>query len=756
MNLPDRPAMAIAMATIYSALCSGVAFSAEETSTSDPSRQDAVRLAQATSTAPATSAASVDQLDTVQVTAKRLDAARNNLSPDTGSTIYRFDRDDIQTLPFGTATPLNQVILQSPGAVQDSYGQLHVRGDHSNLQYRINGVEIPEAISGFGQALDTRFADQINILTGALPAQYGYRTAGIVDIRTRGAGLETGGNVSGLGGSFGHGEGSAEYGGTSGAWTAYATASFLRDDVGIENPTSSRNAIHDITKQTKAFVYLSNVIDADTRISLIIGSSNGKFEIPDVPGQTPDYRIDGNQTVDSARLDARQNEKNAFEIVTFQSSPTDRLDYQLSLFTRHSDVAYQPDALGDLLFDGVASQIVRKNDALGLQGDASFRMNDQHTIRAGLFAQKERYVTGTQSTVFAADDDGNQTSTTPFTISDHNGLRGQTYGVYLQDEWQPTKALVVNYGGRFDHVATVTNEKQWSPRIGMTYDLTSTTRVHAGYARYFTPPSTEKIDTTTVTEFLGTTNALPSDANTAVKSERSNYFDAGISQVLFAGLTVGVDAYYRKVRNLQDEGQFGNALIFSDFNYRDGRIRGLEFSTSYRTPHWQAYANVAVAKAYGKDIVTGQFNFDADELAYIASHYVHLDHDQNLTVSAGTSYNVGPDARRSRPALRQRPAQRLREHRAPARVHTGQPERHPEHRARRPSARPTCVVAVINLLDRSFELRDGTGIGVGAPQYGPRRGYYRGSDEVFLTSPSGSASCRTPCSPPTSHRSASR
>ncbi|MGI9026850.1 MAG: TonB-dependent receptor, partial [Burkholderiaceae bacterium] len=109
-----------------------------------------------------TKASGVQRLDTIQVTGQRLDASRNQLSPETGSTIYRFDKKDIESLPFGNATPLNQLILQAPGVVQDSYGQLHVRGDHGNLQYRINNVVIPEAISGFGQSLDTRFADQIN------------------------------------------------------------------------------------------------------------------------------------------------------------------------------------------------------------------------------------------------------------------------------------------------------------------------------------------------------------------------------------------------------------------------------------------------------------------------------------------------------------------------------------------------------------------------------------------------------------------
>jgi outer membrane receptor protein involved in Fe transport len=706
MRLPKRQALAIASA----ALCCTPA------------------LADQSPDVP--QSAPAEKLDAVQVTGKRLDAARNGLSPDTGSTIYRFDKTDIQALPFGAATPLNQLVLQAPGVVQDSYGQLHVRGDHSNLQYRINGVVIPEAISGFGQALDTRFADQINILTGALPAQYGYRTAGIVDIRTRGTGFENGGDVSVLGGSRGHGEGSAEYAGTSGAWSYYLTGSFLRNDIGIENPTSSRDALHDTTRQEKSFAYLSRVIDADSRVSFIVGNSNNKFQIPDVAGQAPRFAIDGDPSLDSSKFDAKQNEKNAFQIATYQASPSDVVDYQVSVFHRYTDVAYQPDPLGDLLYTGVAAQVVRRNEAFGVQGDFSLRLGDRHTLRSGLFAQRERYNVDNASTVFAADADGNQTSTTPMRIVDDSKGSGLTYGLYLQDQWQPIRSLTVNYGARFDHVATIVDEKQLSPRFGLVYDVSKDTRVHFGYSRYFTPPPTEKIDTTSVAKFVGTTNALPSDADTSVKSERSNYFDIGVSHQLTPALTVGVDAYYRKVRNLQDEGQFGNALIYSAFNYDEGRIRGVEFSAGYRTGNLSLYANAAVSKAEARGIDTGQFNFGADELAYIASHWVHLDHDQKLSASAGASYlwggtRVGADLlfgsglRNGFANTSHLPSYLQVNLSASQTVTTGW------------LGKVEGRVAVINLFDRTYELRDGSGIGVGAPQFGPRRGIYAGATKYF-------------------------
>lgn len=593
-------------------------------------------------TAPATN---VRDLSETRVTAKRLDAARNALSPDTGSSVYKFDTDDIARLPLGDATPLNQVLLQAPGVVQDSYGQLHVRGDHSNLQYRINGVIVPEPISGFGQMLDTRFANQINVLTGALPAQYGYRTAGIVDITTKGASADEDGEPKAFGGEIGTVLGSnathevnAQIQGTKDRFSYYLSGVFLENNLGIENPTGNRNATHDHTTQNKSFGMLSYLLDNDSRVSFMFGTSNGRFQIPTRPGLTPQFTLDGAVPPASEALNANQREKTDFQILTYQQKVSPKLDYQVSVFRRASRIDYMPDPIGDLVYNGVAADITRRNEAYGLQGDASYKLTDKHTLRAGVFVQRERYVANNTSSVFAADDSGAQTSNTPFTIVDNHSGSGTTLGVYLQDEWKPTDKLTVNYGARYDRVNTIVSEQQLSPRLGLTYDLTPRTRVHAGYARYFTPPPTEKFDTTSVQAFAGTTNALPSDANTAVKSERSNYFDLGISHQLTPHLTLGLDAYYRDVRHLQDEGQFGNALLYSAFNYERGRIYGLEGSANYRNGNFGAYLNLAVSRAQGKGIETGQFNFGADELAYINNHWVNLDHDQRLTASAGVSY----------------------------------------------------------------------------------------------------------------------
>lgn len=180
-------------------------------------------------------------LDTVNVIAK-LEAARNALSPDIGSSQFAITADDIDRLPLGAATPLNQVLLQAPGVVQDSYGGIHVRGDHANLQYRINGVIIPESISGFGQSLEPRIIKNLKLLDGALPAQFGDRTAAVVDITTKnGAELGNGGSVGITAGSYGTINPNASLWGSSGRLSWFVSGDYDQNKNGLENPVDSLN-----------------------------------------------------------------------------------------------------------------------------------------------------------------------------------------------------------------------------------------------------------------------------------------------------------------------------------------------------------------------------------------------------------------------------------------------------------------------------------------------------------------------------------
>src|SRR5260370_22727902 len=145
----------------------------------------------ATATLPSTPAPSPSaspktaQAEQVTVTSQELDISREAIVPNLGATRYTIGPDRLDSQAQGENAPFNQTILRFPAVAQDSFGQLHVRGEHANLQYRIDDVLLPESIPGFGPELATRFADNISLMTGWLPAQFGLRETGAIDIHTK-------------------------------------------------------------------------------------------------------------------------------------------------------------------------------------------------------------------------------------------------------------------------------------------------------------------------------------------------------------------------------------------------------------------------------------------------------------------------------------------------------------------------------------------------------------------------------------------
>jgi hypothetical protein len=671
------------------------------------------------STAATPGAATVEE---VVVQSQELDISREAIVSSLGATRYTVGPDRLDSQAQGENAPFNQTILRFPGVAQDSFGQLHVRDEHGNLQYRIDDVLLPESIPGFGPELQTRFADNISLITGALPAQFGFRTTAVVDIHTKNGAVFTGGEASVYVGSFDTIMPSFEYGGITGKLSYFVNMSYLHDGIGIENPTRSSNPIHDDTDQFKEFGYFSYIIDDTSRLTLLVSDNHSDFQIPNNPGQTPMFTVGTRSTFDSAKLDENQSEDSAYEILTYQKKAGD-LNFQASIFNRYSSILFRPDNVGDLIFTGVASRVDRDILSNGVEFDSSYKLNDQHTLRAGFIFTEQHATNGTATLVFDVDANGNQISTTPRRIVDNGDQYGFFYGFYLQDEYKPFEQLTINLGGRFDVADSLVSENQLSPRINIVYEPFKGTTLHAGYARYFTPPPLEFVQQTTVSKFTGTTNASAVTRDDPVKSERAHYFDVGATQKIMEGWNVGLDGYYKSAHSQIDDGQFGAARILSAFNYNRGEIYGAEFTTSYDHGPFSAYLNASYEWARGKNISSAQFLFGPDEIAFINKNWVFLDHDQRFTGSAGASYTWN-DWRLAIDGLY---GNGLRQGFANTQKLSPY-ETFNVSLSRRIQITPKTAVKirfdVVNILDKVYELRSGSGIGVFAPQFGQRRGFY--------------------------------
>ncbi len=730
--------------------------------------------------APALAQSAQAPVESVTVTAQRLEDARAGIQTQLGASTYTVQAADIQNLPGGDNSALNSVILQMPSVAQDSFGQLHIRGEHNALQYRLDGVILPEGISVFGQTLDPRLAQSVRLIDGALPAEYGLDTGGVVDIQTKSGLFDNGGHISMYGGSHNELNPSFDYGGSLGHLNYFVSGDYLTNGLGIESPDSLHTPAHDRTKQWHGFVFAQDILDQNSSVTAVLGTSNAMFQIPDLAGpfvQQPsgldsvvglgplnansgDNQLlaNGVTSYPSSALNEQQREITHYGTLTYLRSQGD-LDFSLSVFGRYSSLFYTPgnnlqQNIGEILYNGIAQTAYKRDEAYGTQDEGAYHWGSDHTIRFGVVYQADDLVSQTSSLVLPTASGGPgvtnpnplctdptqtcQTSATPITIPDNGTKHAWSYSLYVQDEWKIARTLTVNYGVRYDQYGAYSSGNQVSPRVNAVWTPFDGTIAHIGYARYFSPPPIELVSSSDVSLFNNTTNAPPTTTDVTPVAERADYYDAGMSQQIGSHIKLNLDSYYKLSKNMIDEGQFGAPIILTPFNYARGRQYGAEATAEYTDDNLSAYINFSLEHAVGEGWASSQFSFDPADLIYSQTHFIHLDHEQLASGSAGVTYKwnntvFSADALYGT-GLRQDAT-------APDGSNIPNGAHVPPYGTVNLGVSHdftdigwdgfTGRFDVINVFDIDYQIRSGTGVGVFAPQYGQRRGFFVGLSKAL-------------------------
>jgi opacity protein-like surface antigen len=476
-------------------------------------------------------------------------------------------------------------------------------------------------------------------------------------------------------------------------------------------------------------------------------------------GAFPGMKAFGKNFFDSTNINQRQYERNAYGVVAWQKSEGD-LDMQAAYYSRYNDLHFVPDPVGDMLFNGVASDVYRSTFLNGISGDVSYRLNDAHTVRGGFFVQGEQTQIKNISTVENLDATGAAIDQ-PFNIPDGSNLFGWQLGGYVQDEWKLTDKLTFNYGLRFDQMFQYVDANQFSPRASFTYKPWWSTVFHIGYMRTFTPPPQVLGRPAVADPFVNTTNAPTVLNSDPILPERAHVVDAGIVQQLLpqcpagAGgqsakapaaatncprLEVGASVYYKNARDLLDVGQFGQAYALTEFNYDKAENYGVELFGRFRWGNFTADTSWAWAVQHATHLVSNQALFDPEDLAYIQTHWIHTEQDQAYTGSGRLSYRwtdthswldgtvasatmIYGSGLRTDPAAGG-PCPNCDHLPAYWQVNLGLSHEFADGGWH--GLPVTVRFDVVNVADTVYQIRNGAGIGVFAAQYGPRRGYYMG------------------------------
>jgi outer membrane receptor protein involved in Fe transport len=583
---------------------------------------------------------------TLAVSASRLHP-QNGLSA-SGTNKYTLSARDIENLPLGQSTPLNQVLLQMPGVALDQNQEIHIRGEHMGIQYEMNGIMLPLDINNdptFTQLLNASFVKSVSLIDGVLPAQYGYRTAGVIDIQTKEGCSGAQNEFTAAGGQRDTAQGSFQLGGCAGDFSYYTSGMFLQSNLGFSSAVPEPDPIHDAVTEGQGFAYLTYNLTPTTKLSLISGMTLSFNQFPNQPNQPPQYALDGINPANypSSDINSGLNQQDYYGVLALNGALDSKTDYQIAYAAHYNSETFYSDPISDLIYQGISSNVFTSELANTVQGDLTYRIGAGHSLRTGFYVGEYGVESDQRSLVLPINSMGIVGASPILKSADLNRIN-LLYGIYLQDEWTITEKFSVNFGSRWDRVNGFTNNSQFSPTINFVYKPRSDTAVHVGFARSFQVPNFQNVSSGIYTLFRNTTGAIDTspNGNSSPFTETDYTWDGGFTHQFTPQLAFAQDNYFRIDRHYLDEGQFGFVPIDAPFNYVRGYGGGTENSLTYNANNFAARANIFVAREEDIGVASGQYNFPTNEGAYIDRHYFVLDHTPLVGASGGTAYRIGP------------------------------------------------------------------------------------------------------------------
>jgi len=567
---------------------------------------------------------------------------------------YSVSRKDIEELPRGNNIALNDLLLTLPSAVDGGLKQVHIRQDHANFQFRIDGVPVPDTVSSvFTDVISPRTWERADIILGGPEAQFGNKTAAVIDVTTK-SGTQPGfGSAQFFGGSNETLNPALEYGGTVGSeFRYYLQNSFTSTNRGINPPTLGKTIFHDQSNQNQTLLRGDWQVDNQNSVTWLFLNSIAKFQIPTRPDLAANPAIvgllqgdnPGFEPVRSQDVDEYQKENNQYSQLVWRHDWSHDRFFSMAGYFQHSRATFKTDPLNVLSYTQDPDEPFSASDqdrwaySGGIRFDYSHRLNPDHLVKTGFQIQRTQAINKTRLSVFLRDGAGDPIGGVIPRNADNRTI-GWREEFWIQDQWTPWAQWTFNLGVRFDQIQALTNDGQVSPRIGATYAMTPNHVFHAFYGRLFTPPNLEAVPFLQL-DTIGTTAEPENLTNRTVEPERAHYFEVGSAHALGDSVTIELTGYYKLNKNLSDAGQFGTTPLLNYFAFKRGWQRGIDLAIKAKfSETLYGRGNVAWGQCRGKKLQSGYFLLEQDEIDDInSSSGVFCDHMQLVTSAAVLTY----------------------------------------------------------------------------------------------------------------------
>jgi len=549
-----------------------------------------------------------------------------------GATRFSLAGESLGSVPARIrGRSLQDAVATLPGWATEDNGLLHTRGVDDGFVYVIDGVPVYERMDALnGIAPETQSLESINVITGYVAPEFGYKAGGVIEVRTTSAGARWRGTGDLGVGSFGTASGGATAGGEIAAGVS------LR--LGVSSLGSDRfldpvdpGSLHNTGAQSSTSGGLDLARGARDRVTFGWMLGTARYDVPNTQEQ------------DLAGQDQRQRVWSGSVSGSWQRVWSDRSIVHVAAYHRRSGVELDGSDNDVPLFADSTRTLTRTGGVVGVT-----HQRGNHLMKAGLEGQALEL--DEDFTFFVTDEDAGEEAglsegalehdaDNPFAFMDR--ASPSLWSIYVQDTWQIGSRITLGAGVRFDQSTLLLDRHQWSPRAGAAFQLTPSTTVRASASRFFQPPQPEYVllSSSEQARELSPFEEDAGEGGAEVEPERQWALEAGIAQQ-FRRWRLDAAYWRRDGRNMADPNVFFGTTILFPNAVNKGRAQG--FDVRLEVPRWQGwsgYASGSVGKVIQTAPITGGL-FLEDEIAELAPGEEFLpDHDQRVALAGGATWD---------------------------------------------------------------------------------------------------------------------
>lgn len=565
------------------------------------------------------------------------------LEPDRSSSDTDINQSILER-PLGASPSraIESIVSSAPGFVSDDNGRMHPRGSESQVQYVVDGIPITDNMSAiFSTSLDARTLRTVEVLTGGIPAEFGDKLAGVINVNTR-SGLEgpTQGGISFSGGSFSTGEMAVDFATHTKKFGFLTNLSTSTSQRFLDAPTIDN--FHNFGRTGKGFFRLDYQLDQNNSLRGVFTFGGSNFQVANRLEQ------------ELAHQDQRQRLRDSAQSVTYQHIFSPNALGQFSFFNRagRAKLTSNPTSTPVVAFQ---DRSLRNYGGIGsialTRGTHNIKFGGQVTVTP-VSEEFSFYPTVHFDTI--ADEDGNLlpnpinafNSATPFLFKGNK--TGRTLSAYVQDRFALFKNFTLDLGLRYDNYKLLTSEQAFSPRLAFAYFIPRThTTIRASYNRYFQPPPAENLLLASSPEAASISPIAVIQGFTSVQpilADREHVFEVGAQQLLSRFFRLNMTVYQKRINNFSDKDQFIETGVIFPVAISSGRVTGEEIRIeSTDIKGFQGFISYANSHAYGVTPITGGLFLgeDPQELQTQGVRF-SADHDQRNSAQFQVSYDHKP------------------------------------------------------------------------------------------------------------------